>query len=187
MVLGGTADLPIQVACRLPNCYVIVICISDGSGKFQDKDVTGWRHSSTHAYWTGSDGRAGCAAACVLFCSCVQAEVRDQHPKVMQLLQEYTAAKAAAMQQEQQQPAAQLQGVDRQTAAVTPLGTCSACPSNHRNVSAYYLDLFDQGGLLMDCGGYISSSALVSGTSATGSTMSCQPCCLLCVPSRSPP
>lgn len=79
----------------------------------------------------------------------IQAEVRGQHPKVMQLLQEYTAAKAAAMQQ---QPAPQLQGVDRQTAAVTPLGTCSACPSNHRNVSAYYLDLFDRGGLLMDCG-----------------------------------
>ena len=70
----------------------------------------------------------------------------------MQLLQEYAAAKAVLVQQQQEQPAPQLQGVDRQSCAVTPLGTCSACPSNHRNVSAYYMDLFERGGLLMDCG-----------------------------------
>lgn len=103
--------------------------------------------------------------------------MRGQHPKVMQLLQEYTAAKAAAMQQ---QPAPQLQGVDRQTAAVTPLGTCSACPSNHRNVSAYYLDLFDRGGLLMDCGGYINNAS-----PPLAPPIPCQACCLLYVPSRS--
>jgi hypothetical protein len=40
----------------------------------------------------------------------------------------------------------------RRAAELTLLGTVSACPSNHRNVSAYYLDLFDKGGLLMDCG-----------------------------------
>jgi hypothetical protein len=78
----------------------------------------------------------------------LQAEVRDNHPEVMQLLQDYAAAKAAA----QQHPAPQLNGIDRQTVALTPLGTCSACPSNHRNVSSYYLDMFDKGGLLLDCG-----------------------------------
>lgn len=83
----------------------------------------------------------------------LQAEVRDKHPQVMSLLQDYTAAKAAVLGQQQQAPDAALQGVpDRRTAALTPLGTCSACPSNHRNVSSYYLDLFDRGGLLMDCG-----------------------------------
>jgi hypothetical protein len=81
----------------------------------------------------------------------LQAEVREQHPAVMQLLGEYQAAKAAAVQQQQGQPR-ELQGIGRTTCAVTPLGTCSACPSNHRNVSAYYMDLFQRGGLLMDCG-----------------------------------
>lgn len=83
---------------------------------------------------------------------CLQAEVRNDHPQVMQLLQEYAAAKQSVQQQQQSQPDPQLQGIDRQTCALTPLGTCSACPSNHRNVSSYYLDLFDKGGLLMDCG-----------------------------------
>lgn len=68
------------------------------------------------------------------------------------MLQEYAAAKAAVQQQQQGQPDQQLQGLDRQCAALTPLGTCSACPSTHRNVSSYYLDMFDKGGLLMDCG-----------------------------------
>jgi hypothetical protein len=71
---------------------------------------------------------------------------------VMQMLQKYAAAKAAVAQQQQQQPDPQVQGIDRHTCALTPLGTCSACPSNFRNVSSYYLDLFDKGGLLMDCG-----------------------------------
>jgi hypothetical protein len=83
---------------------------------------------------------------------CLQEEVRGKHPQVMQLLQDYQAAKAAIMQQQQLSPDAQLHGIDRRSAALTPLGTCSACPSNHRNVSAYYLDLFDRGGLLADCG-----------------------------------
>lgn len=78
--------------------------------------------------------------------------MRSQHPRVMQLLQQYAAAKQAVLQQQQEQPDPQLQGITRETCALTPLGTCSACPSNHRNVSSYYLDLFDKGGLLMDCG-----------------------------------
>lgn len=82
----------------------------------------------------------------------LQAEVRDNHPQVIKLLQQYAAAKAAVQQQQEQQPVPQLQGIDRQTVALTPLGTCSACPSTHRNVSSYYLDLFDKGGLLVDCG-----------------------------------
>ncbi|WIA31761.1 hypothetical protein OEZ86_002633 [Tetradesmus obliquus] len=80
----------------------------------------------------------------------VQAEVHDsKRAALLQMLQDYQAAKA----QVQQQPAPQqLQGIGRRAAELTLLGTCSACPSNHRNVSAYYLDLFDKGGLLMDCG-----------------------------------
>jgi ribonuclease Z len=90
------------------------------------------------------------SVVCVLLS--LQAEVRQNHPKVMEMLQEYAAAKAAVAQQQQQQPDPQVQGIDRQTCALTPLGTVSACPSNFRNVSSYYLDLFDKGGLLMDCG-----------------------------------
>jgi ribonuclease Z len=99
-------------------------------------------------------GVAQCADLLLVLLSFIelQAEVRDNHPKVMQLLQDYAAAKAAAQQQQEQQPVPQLKGIDRQNVALTPLGTCSACPSNHRNVSSYYLDLFDKGGLLMDCG-----------------------------------
>lgn len=99
----------------------------------------------------------------VLLLLCLlQAEVRDSHPTVMQLLQDYAAAKAAARQQQEQQPVPQLEGIDRHTVALTPLGTCSACPSNHRNVSSYYLDLFDKGGLLMDCGECITTLLPVS-------------------------
>ncbi len=32
------------------------------------------------------------------------------------------------------------------------LGTMSACPSKYRNVTALYLDLYERGGLLLDCG-----------------------------------
>ncbi|WIA11634.1 hypothetical protein OEZ85_011737 [Tetradesmus obliquus] len=80
----------------------------------------------------------------------VQAEVRDsKRAALLQMLQDYQAAKAQVQQQPTPQ---QLQGISRRAAELTLLGTCSACPSNHRNVSAYYLDLFDRGGLLMDCG-----------------------------------
>lgn len=78
--------------------------------------------------------------------------MREHHPQVMQLLQEYLEAKAAVLQEQQQKPDPQLQGITRSTCALTPLGTCSASPTKHRNVSAYYLDFFDRGGLLVDCG-----------------------------------
>ncbi len=35
---------------------------------------------------------------------------------------------------------------------LTFLGTASACPSKYRNVTALYCDMFDRGGLLLDCG-----------------------------------
>lgn len=32
------------------------------------------------------------------------------------------------------------------------LGTGAACPSKYRNVTAVYVDFFERGGLLLDCG-----------------------------------
>lgn len=32
------------------------------------------------------------------------------------------------------------------------LGTGAACPSKYRNVTAIYIDFFERGGLLLDCG-----------------------------------
>eukprot|EP00884_Botryococcus_braunii_P017400 jgi/Botrbrau1/4343/Bobra.0232s0032.1 len=40
----------------------------------------------------------------------------------------------------------------RQEMEIVFLGTGAAIPSKYRNVTATYLDLFDRGGLLMDCG-----------------------------------
>lgn len=37
-------------------------------------------------------------------------------------------------------------------AELTFLGTASSQPSKFRNVSGCYVDLFDHGGLLVDCG-----------------------------------
>ncbi|KAF8070965.1 TRZ4 [Scenedesmus sp. PABB004] len=79
----------------------------------------------------------------------VQAAVREGRPALHEVLQTYRADKAAA---QAAPPPPQLAGFGRRSAELTLLGTCSACPSNHRNVSAYYLDLFDRGGLLADCG-----------------------------------
>ncbi len=41
---------------------------------------------------------------------------------------------------------------DRRMAELTFLGTASSQPSKFRNVSGCYVDLFDHGGLLVDCG-----------------------------------
>jgi ribonuclease Z len=32
------------------------------------------------------------------------------------------------------------------------LGTGAACPSKYRNVTSIYLDFYERGGLLLDCG-----------------------------------
>jgi hypothetical protein len=89
---------------------------------------------------------------CCVFVVLLQAQMSQKHPQVMQLLQEYAAAKAAVATQQQQQPDPQVQGISRHDCALTLLGTGSSRPTSVRNVSAYYMDLFDKGGLLMDCG-----------------------------------
>uniref|UniRef100_A0A7S3VJG7 ribonuclease Z n=1 Tax=Dunaliella tertiolecta TaxID=3047 RepID=A0A7S3VJG7_DUNTE len=45
-----------------------------------------------------------------------------------------------------------LQHIDRQTVEITFLGTASSCPSKYRNVTAIYVDFFQRGGMLLDCG-----------------------------------
>ncbi|GLC37922.1 hypothetical protein PLESTF_000610300 [Pleodorina starrii] len=45
-----------------------------------------------------------------------------------------------------------LRSGDRRQAELTFLGTASSQPSKYRNVSGCYVDLFDRGGLLVDCG-----------------------------------
>jgi hypothetical protein len=68
------------------------------------------------------------------------------------------AAAAAAGAEEKQEgqddepvPPA-LRGIPRDALELVLLGTVSAQPSSHRNVSAYYLDFFARGGALADCG-----------------------------------
>ncbi|EKX40106.1 hypothetical protein GUITHDRAFT_113844 [Guillardia theta CCMP2712] len=45
-----------------------------------------------------------------------------------------------------------LQSISRQSAEVLILGTAASLPGKYRNVSAIFVDLFDRGGILLDCG-----------------------------------
>ncbi len=45
-----------------------------------------------------------------------------------------------------------LKGVSREEMEIVFLGTGSSQPSKYRNVSAIYVHLFKQGGIMLDCG-----------------------------------
>lgn len=112
----------------------------------------------------------------------LQAQMSQKHPQVMQLLQEYAAAKAAVSIQQQQQPDPQVQGISRHACALTLLGTGSSRPNRFRNVSSYYMDLFDKGGLLMDCGKGQTANERNSNNKQEESSKTVATCgCLSCI------
>lgn len=77
-----------------------------------------------------------------------QDELREQRPEVLEAL---AAAGAAAVAVGEQLPACIAAG-RREELEVTFLGTGAAIPSKYRNVTGIHVNLFDRGGLLMDCG-----------------------------------
>ena len=49
-------------------------------------------------------------------------------------------------------PAALLQTLGRESLEIVFLGTGAAMPSKYRNVTGIFLDFFERGGMLVDCG-----------------------------------
>ncbi|KAF5837993.1 beta-lactamase-like protein [Dunaliella salina] len=75
------------------------------------------------------------------------------------MTQEGLATAMASMAERKQRASANtvqapdcLRNIDRQTVEITFLGTASSCPSKYRNVTAIYVDFFQKGGMLLDCG-----------------------------------
>lgn len=75
-----------------------------------------------------------------------QAELREHKPEVLAAL----AAAGAPAEGEQVPPC--IAAGRREEFEVTFLGTGAAVPSKYRNVTGIHVNLFDRGGLLMDCG-----------------------------------
>ena len=116
-----------------------------------------WLHRRT----TSSPNHCACCAhsghslsSCVLAVDCpehvdvgeVQAEVKREQPEVLEAL-----AAAATPHHDTDVPGCVALG-SRSEFEVTFLGTGAAVPSKYRNVTGLYVNLFDRGGLLMDCG-----------------------------------
>lgn len=79
----------------------------------------------------------------------VQAEVKRERPEVLEALA--VAAQQDSAVAQEAAPACVTSG-SRSEFEVTFLGTGAAVPSKYRNVTGLHLNLFDRGGLLMDCG-----------------------------------
>lgn len=78
----------------------------------------------------------------------VQAELRAEKPDVVAAIE---AAQAGQAVGSEDAPACVAAG-RREEVEVTFLGTGAAVPSKYRNVTGIHVNLFDRGGLLMDCG-----------------------------------
>lgn len=78
----------------------------------------------------------------------VQAELRAEKPDVVAAIE---AAQAGQAEGSEDAPAGVAAG-RREEVEVTFLGTGAAVPSKYRNVTGIHVNLFDRGGLLMDCG-----------------------------------
>jgi hypothetical protein len=86
----------------------------------------------------------------------VQADVLQDQPAVAVAL---TAAKQLDIAQDAM-PAC-VSSSQRRDFEVTFLGTGAAVPSKYRNVTGIHLNLFDNGGLLMDCGRWHCYAAIL--------------------------
>lgn len=92
----------------------------------------------------------------------VQAELRAEKPDVV------AAVEAARQAPGGEDAPACVSAARREEFEVTFLGTGAAIPSKYRNVTGIHVNLFDRGGLLMDCGEAAAGAGLGAGLGASG-------------------
>mmetsp|Transcript_3023 Transcript_3023/g.7548 ORF Transcript_3023/g.7548 Transcript_3023/m.7548 type:complete len:538 (-) Transcript_3023:299-1912(-) len=78
------------------------------------------------------------------------AEAVKSDPEVWQVLEQ--ASKACAAHQLEHAPPASIANIPRDECEITLLGTGSSMPSKYRNVTGIHVNLFQRGGMMLDCG-----------------------------------